>query len=203
MMEKLGRSPQQHRSRITTNRFLTAALKLLKKQTYAELSVIELAKNANRSVGTFYQRFGGKDEFLKILIANFLDSNIDDDVKKWRGKTPKAIFTIYLEDTYNQIRKNRNLWHAALERSSMQPDFWSNFAELRSRRWRLALDAMSESRGRKLTPAQIRRLSVAIQVYNSVINNQVINGPGPLSLDDKEFLQTMSAIAHDIARIGN
>ncbi|PQA89554.1 TetR/AcrR family transcriptional regulator [Hyphococcus luteus] len=202
MMDKLSRSPQQERSRLTTKRFVEAALKLLEKQTYAELSLVDLAKTAKRSVGTFYQRFGSKDEFLKILLTDFLEASIEEGVEKWRGRTPKDILLLFLSDTYEHVRRNRNLWHAALERSAAQPDFWSNFTDLRMQRLTLAVEAMEESRGKKLSPAEYRRLTVAIQVFNSVVNNQVINSPGPLSLDDDKFLPTMTKIALDVAGFG-
>ncbi len=202
MMDKLSRSPQQERSRLTTKKFVEAALKLLEKQTYAELSVVDLAKTAKRSVGTFYQRFGSKDEFLKILLTDFLEASIEEGVTKWRGRNPRDIFLLFMSDTYEHVRQNRNLWHAALERSSTQPDFWSTFADLRTRRLSLAVDAMEESRGKKLTQSEQRRLMIAIQVFNSVINNQVINSPGPLSLDDDKFLSTMTKIALDVADLG-
>ncbi|MCK5746286.1 MAG: TetR/AcrR family transcriptional regulator [Oricola sp.] len=201
MMNNINRSPQQHRSRVTTKRFLDAARQLLQKQTYAEMSVNELAKKAKRSVGTFYQRFDGKDEFLNILMLDFFEANIEEDMNNWRGRTAKSVFTIFLKDNYRHICENKNLWHAALERSSTQPDFWSNFADLRTKRFDILLEAMEAGGKRKLTAAEVRRCAVAIQVFNSVINNQVINSPGPLSLDDDAFLPSMTTVALDIAKL--
>lgn len=200
-MNNIMRSPQQHRSRVTTKRFLDAARKLLQKQTYAEMSVNELAKKAKRSVGTFYQRFGGKDEFLNILMMDFFEANIQEDMHHWRGRTARSVFTIFLKDNYRHICENRNLWHAALERSSMQPDFWSGFADSRMKRFNILIDAMEAGGKRKLSAAEVQRCAIAIQVFNSVINNQVINSPGPLLLDDDSFLPAMTTIALNIARL--
>ena len=134
-MDKISRSPQQQRSRVTTQHFVKAAMKLLEKQTYAELSVVELAKTAKRSVGTFYQRFGSKEEFLKVLITEFLETGVGEEAAtRWEGRTAADIFAKFLGDSYYRILKNRNLWHAALGISSSDPSFWTEFGDLRGRR---------------------------------------------------------------------
>ena len=48
-------------------------------------------------------------------------------------------------------------------------------------------------------PFDVIILAVAGQVFNSVMNNQIINSPGPLALDDDEFLPTMAEIALNVA----
>jgi AcrR family transcriptional regulator len=202
MNESIGRLPQQNRSRVTTHQFLAAAQKLLETQTFAELSLTDLAEKAERSVGTFYQRFGSKDELLKVLIRDFLESGVNQPSPEWSGKTEKDIFTSFLGDSYFRIRKNRNLWHAALELSSSDPKFWADFAGLRWRRLDLLVDALEKCRGRKkkMSPEEVRRFAIAVQVFNSVINNQIINSPGPLSLEDDAFLPTMVEIAWNVAQ---
>jgi AcrR family transcriptional regulator len=203
MMDKLNRSPQQQRSRVTTQRFVNAALKLLEKQTYAELSLNDLAKTAKRSVGTFYQRFGSKEEFLKVLITEFLETGVSEEAAaKWEGRSPADIFAKFLGDSYYRILKNRNLWHAALGLSSSDPNFWTAYGDLRGRRLARLVEAIESSRKAKLSPVEIRRFAIAAQVFNSVINNQIINSPGPLSLEDDDFLPTITGIALHVAGLG-
>ncbi|MEZ5892916.1 MAG: TetR/AcrR family transcriptional regulator [Parvularculaceae bacterium] len=200
LTDTTARSPQQERSRVTTAKFVAAAMKLLEKQTFAELSVNELAVTAKRSVGVFYQRFGSKDAFLKILLSSFLETGVGPEAAlKWQGKTPAEIFSKFLMDTHARILAHRNLWHAALELSSSDPTFWGQYGGLRARRFDDLVGAMEKSRGKKLSPAEIRRFAVASQLFNSVINNQIINSPGPLTLDDNEFLPTMTEIALNVA----
>ncbi len=196
MMEKISRSPQQKRSRLTTKQFVDAAVKLLEKQTFAELSVSELAKTAKRSVGTFYQRFGSKEEFLKILITEFLETGVGEEAAmRWEARSPAEIFANFLGDSYDRILQNRNLWHAALELSSSDPNFWAEYGWLRAKRLEQLITAIENSRKKKLTPTEIKNFAIAGQLFNSVINNQIINSPGPLSLGDDEFLPTMTDIA--------
>jgi len=200
MTENVERLPQQNRSRVTAERFIAAAFKLLEKQTFAELSVGDLARAAKRSVGSFYQRFGSKEEFLKILIVDFFETGIGDEaVSLWKGKTAKEVYAKFLQDTYDRILGHRNLWHAILEMSASDPGFWAEFGGFREQRLQDLIAAIETAQARKLTQAETRRLAVAGQVFNSVMNNQIINSPGPLALDDKQFFPTMSQIALDVA----
>ena len=202
--EKNERPPQQNRSRVTAEKFITAAFKLLEKQTFAELSVGDLAKSAKRSVGAFYQRFGSKEEFLKILITDFLDTGIGDEASlTWEGNSAREVYSNFLSDTYHRILSHRNLWHAVLELSANDPTFWAEFGKYREGRLKDLVNAIEDAEGKKLSKEGVRKLAIAGQTFNSVINNQIINSPGPLMLDDKEFLPTMRDIALNVAGFKN
>ena len=194
--------PMQERSRKTAEMFVAAAMELLRDKTYAELSVAELAQRAGRSVGVFYQRFGSKDDFLTVLLRAFFDQSLH-----WRthlaveGLTAEAVYRAYLEEGFRRLLASRNLWHAALERSAADPGFWPAFAEIREQSFTIIRGAVEHALGRELDPAERRRMALAGQVFNSVINNQIINGPGPLQLEDEDFFPELEKIALDIARL--
>ena len=61
------RAPKQRRSQETLRRIREAGLRLVSSQGPDGLTVQEVAKSARSSVGSFYQRFSGKDEFLVDL----------------------------------------------------------------------------------------------------------------------------------------
>ncbi|WP_375204104.1 TetR/AcrR family transcriptional regulator [Hyphococcus sp.] len=202
MAETVERFPQQNRSRVTAERFIAAAFKLLEKQTFAELSVGDFARAAKRSVGSFYQRFGSKEEFLKILIVDFLETGVGDEATSYlEGKTAKEVYSKFLQNTYDRILNHRNLWHAVLEMSASDPAFWGEFGSYREQRLQDLIDAIEKTPHGKLSQAERTRLAVAGQVFNSVMNNQIINSPGPLALDDDQFFPTMAKIALDVAAL--
>lgn len=193
--------PRQERSRQTAERFVAAAMELLRQKTYAELSVAELAKKAGRSVGVFYQRFGSKDDFLEVLLDSFFEDSL-----KWRsafdsGATPTDIYSGFLKRGFDSLRENRNLWHAALERAAAEPEFWSKYGPYRSSAGQITRDALERKLGRPLSDAERRNVALAGQVFNSVINNQIINGPGPLMIEDDDFFPELERISLSIAKL--
>jgi AcrR family transcriptional regulator len=194
-------APRQERSRHTAERFVTAALDLLKSRTFAELSVAEIAAAAGRSVGAFYQRFGSKDDFLEVLLVAFFDRGSEEAAQlEQQGSAAEMLATI-LSRSFGALVANRNLWHAGLQRSAAEPGFWMRFEAARRRTADLDLLALERSAGRPLDEAARHRLALARQVFNSVINNQIINAPGPLRLEDPEFLPELRRVAIQIAAL--
>lgn len=194
-------TPRQERSRKTAGKFVEAAMNLLHEKTYAELSVAELAKEAGRSVGVFYQRFGSKDDFLEVLLDEFFEESLDWRSKFGGGDTPAKVYSGYLKKGFESLRENRNLWHAALERAAGEPDFWSKYGPYRETAGAITRAAIEEKLGREMTDVERRKVALAGQVFNSVINNQIINGPGPLMLEDDDFFPELERIVMAIAEL--
>src|SRR5687767_12609116 len=59
--------PQQRRSRKTLTRIVEAGLAILRERGPDGLTVQEVVARARTSVGSFYQRFAGKEELLRHL----------------------------------------------------------------------------------------------------------------------------------------
>ena len=68
-MPELGHvnPPQQARSRRTLERLVRAALDILEESGPDELTVQAVVARAESSIGSFYARFGGKDDLLEYL----------------------------------------------------------------------------------------------------------------------------------------
>jgi len=187
-------APSQDRSRRTAERFLDAAFKLLESKTFDELSVADLAREAGRSVGAFYQRFGSKDDFLVVLLVAYFETRETSFAKILAEAKDVGLVETVLTDNFTSIMHNRNLWHAALRRSAQAPGFWSQFHRYVQRRPQLMAARIGELRGEPLSEAEVFRMSMALQVFNSVINNQMMNNPGPLTPDRPDFLPKLLAV---------
>ena len=181
----------QDRSRLTAERFLAAALTLLESKTFEALSVADLAKEAGRSVGAFYQRFGSKDDFLTVLLTAYFERGEAETARVLSEGKDEAVVEALLAENFAAIMRNRNLWHAALRRSAEDPGFWAQFHPYAVRGRRLVVERLAELRGAPLADDEARRFGIAIQVFNSVINNQMMNTPGPLTLNDPDFLPSL------------
>ena len=187
-------APSQDRSRLTAERFLEAAFRLLESKTFDELSVADLAREAGRSVGAFYQRFGSKDDFLAVLLTSYFEIREEAFVRMLAEATAEDFVEQVMADNFASIMRNRNLWHAALRKSAQNPGFWRQFHRFIQRRSQLMAARIAELRGQPVSDVEVHRLGIALQVFNSVINNQILNNPGPLTLSSPDFLPTLLGV---------
>lgn len=67
------RPPQQARSRRTLNRLTEAAMELMAEKGVEQTSVAEIVERARSSVGSFYARFDGKEDFVAYLERRVWD----------------------------------------------------------------------------------------------------------------------------------
>ena len=187
-------SASQDRSRKTAERFLDAAFKLLESKTFDELSVADLAREAGRSVGAFYQRFGSKEDFLAVLLVTYFETREAEFLRMLAEAKDDGLIETVLSDNFASLMRNRNVWHAALRKSAQAPGFWSQFHRYVQRRPQMMAARIGELRGETLSDEEVLRLGVGLQVFNSVINNQMMNTPGPLTLGSPDFLPQLLRI---------
>ncbi len=193
--------PQQSRSFKTRQSFVDAGWDILRNQSWESVSITAIAKKAGRSVGVFYQRFGSKDDFLTVLLNRWLETGYAS-LSAWPpAQGGKELIHWYLQDAFDRIRANRYLWRAALQRSWDNPAFWEPFREMGSKRREALSRRLGDLRGRPLTEDEEHRLGQAVQVFNSVLNNALLNDPGPLRIDQAEFLPTLEALFLTVAKL--
>jgi AcrR family transcriptional regulator len=193
--------PQQSRSLRTQQSFVDAGWDILRKQSWESTSITAIAKQAGRSVGVFYQRFGSKADFLTVLLNRWLEMSYAG-LDEWpTAETTDDLIHWYLADVFERIKANHYLWRAALERAMDDPVSWEPFRVMAAKRRATLAERLGEIRGRSLSDAEKQRLDFAVQVFNSVINNALLNDPGPLRVDQKEFLPTLEKIFHTVAAL--
>jgi AcrR family transcriptional regulator len=194
-------TPQQSRSLKTRQSFVDAGWEILRNQSWESVSITAIAKKAGRSVGVFYQRFGSKDDFLTVLLNRWLETGYAS-LNSWPpAQSASELIDWYLRDAFDRIRANRYLWRAALQRSWDNPAFWEPFRAMAGRRREVLFERLGDLRGRPLTADETHRLGQAIQVFNSVLNNALLNDPGPLRVDQPEFLPTLEALFMTVAKL--
>jgi len=193
--------PRQSRSLKTQEGFIEAGWAIVRGQSWESISVTDIAKRAKRSVGVFYQRFGSKEDFLSVLLHRWIESSFATTLFDRPWESADALIDGYLTDTFTRIRDNRFLWRAALQRALDDARSWEPFRELAaSRRQRLA-QGIGQLRGRELSDDERKRMALALQVFNSMINNALLNNPGPLKVEDPEFLPTMLGLFRTVSRL--
>ena len=193
--------PQQSRSMRTQQALIDAGRAILRDTPWEAVSIAMIAQKAERSVGVFYQRFGSKEDFLTVLINLWLAEGYARVEEEREPSSPLAVIERNLNALYEHIRTNRYFWRAALQRAMDDPASWEPFRQLGTAIRQKFADELGVGLGRPLDAAERHRLDLASQVFNSVINNALLNDPGPLRIDQPEFLPTIKQIFLTVAAL--
>ncbi|MBT2185781.1 TetR/AcrR family transcriptional regulator [Sphingobium nicotianae] len=193
--------PKQSRSLQTQQSLIDAGWAILRDTPWEAVSVAMIARQAGRSVGIFYQRFGSKDEFLTVLIKLWLAAGHARLEVARPASTPLAVIDHNLESLYERIRSHRYFWRAALQRAMDDPQSWEPFRQLLAAIRQKFAEELGASRARPLDSSERHRLDLAVQVFNSVLNNALLNDPGPLRIDQAAFLPTLKRIFLTVAAL--
>jgi len=93
----------------TDCKILTAALDLFVRNGFHNVSVHEIQKQANVSIGSIYKHFGGKEGIAKALynhILNEMDELIDDVLNEYKSPTIQCEEIIRLLCGYTETHCN-------------------------------------------------------------------------------------------------
>jgi AcrR family transcriptional regulator len=118
--------PKQARSERTLYRILEAAEELIAEKGLAGLSIPEVARRANSSVGGFYARFRDKNELLRALEERHfkhLSEHLDAvaDAARWQNATAAEIVRGAVDELVDVTNFHRHMMVAFLFRSIQDP----------------------------------------------------------------------------------
>jgi AcrR family transcriptional regulator len=113
------RPVRQERSQRTLERLLDAAEIVILDKGFADAAVVDIARRAGCSVGTFYRRFRDKQTLLHALDERFAEefrATMEEAVapERWQGAPIAEILVGYLEFSLEQGRARAALQRAAL-----------------------------------------------------------------------------------------
>ena len=191
---------KQNRSRKTRDALLAAGWKLLAKTSWDQLSVNDIVAEADSSVGSFYSRFADKDSYFDSLASQWLERRRAESQALYAGLSSVDDYVdAVIMDVYRSVLGSRHFWHAAIIRGVKVPEFWSPFRESGLRRIKECIRLRTAELGRELSAQEIRDIRFAFQMVNGVINNGILNRPGPIMLETREFevalLRSFRAVA--------
>lgn len=192
---------KQARSRETRERLIAAGFRLLRRKTFDELTVAEIARAARCSVGAFYVRFADKDHYFLALIDRFRAQRQAALEELYARTTPETVVSDAVRRECAIVGEHLNLWRAALKRGMTDPGFWEIFRTTGRRATDRFLEYRAACLGRALTPREVADIRFAFQVVRGTLNNTIVNAPGPLSADDPEFLRQLERAFRLVAGI--
>src|SRR3954463_8890912 len=146
------RAPQQQRSRESLERVLRAAEKLLAKRGYEGLTIAEVSRNADLSVGSVYGRFESKDALIYAIHARMLHRMTEGYAKHhpdWAGVDIEDVVSRGIHRLADPMKSERALLRVFMLRAPIDR--------------RLADRASKESR------ALSRRFTAAVMEHRSDI----------------------------------
>lgn len=179
---------KQARSRKTRDALIAAGWKLLARHPWDNVTINDIVKTAGVSVGSFYTRFADKDAYFETLASEWVVRRGAQRIANLQhvGKGEDYLAQAIL-DTYRTTLANHHFWRAALVRGAAHPAFWKPFRELGLRVMARVLELRETELGRSLSEEETRHIRFAFQMANGLINNSIVNRPGPILPGSPEF----------------
>ena len=182
---------RQKRGQITYDALIETCFELLREKEFDQISIAELAQKAGYSVGAFYARFRSKDELFDAMVQQHVQNRRELRQRQFQETNDARLLHALLEETVHYYWGRRGFWRAALIRSIREPAFWAPMRKL-SHEFADALLARFVARaGRALTSAEEANVRFAVQLAFGLINNTILNRPGPFFLEQDLFIDNL------------
>jgi len=182
---------RQKRGQVTYDALIDTAFAMLEEKEFDDISVAELAQRAGYSVGAFYARFRSKDELFEAMVQRHVQNRREVRQRQFSSTDDAALLRELLDETVHYYWGRRRFWRAALIRSIRDPEFWAPMRTL-SHEFADALLARFAARaGRALTRPEEANVRFAVQLAFGLINNTILNRPGPFFLEQELFIDNL------------
>jgi AcrR family transcriptional regulator len=182
---------RQKRGQITYDALIETCFDLLREKDFDRISIAELSRKAGYSVGAFYARFRSKDELFDAMVQQHVQNRRKTRQRQFATTDDATLLHELLDETVRYYWSRRRFWRAALIRSIREPEFWAPMRKL-SHEFADALLARIRARaGRALTKAEDADTRFAVQLAFGLINNTILNRPGPFFLDQELFIDNL------------
>jgi AcrR family transcriptional regulator len=193
--------PRQDRSRDTHDRFVDAAQRLLAKgRSFHEISVAELAKEAEASVGAFYHRFRDKVALLHVLQ---IELNKEGEATanevlvpaRWTGVSLELLIRAFVGLSVSSYRQQHGLRRALLVQMASDRQFRDRAVAL-SRMTCEGLTDVLHARSPELPRAKVRTMiDLCHRMVYGVLDQELLFAEEPPTghpLDDKQLIEQLT-----------
>ena len=182
---------RQKRGQVTYDALIETCFELLREKEFDQISIAELAQKAGYSVGAFYARFRSKDELFDAMVQQHIQNRHKVRQRQFQETNDARLLHALLEETVHYYWGRRGFWRAALIRSIREPAFWAPMRKLSHEFADALLGRLRASAGRALTNAEDANVRFAVQLAFGLINNTILNRPGPFFLEQDLFIENL------------
>ncbi len=181
------RPVKQLRARRSRDRLLDAGQKLVARRPFDQLSVADIARAADCSVGAFYLRFRDKDAFFRALIAQYLAEVRTETSQVFATHGDDRLIGVLVSTTTDRFRRYGGLIRSAIRKRMEDPTVWEPIRQSGHVNADCFVDWLAARHVRKLTVPEDLSVRFAFQVLYGTLNNALVNEPGPLDIEDPAF----------------
>jgi AcrR family transcriptional regulator len=182
---------RQKRGQVTYDALIDTAFALLDEKEFDEISVAELAQKAGYSVGAFYARFRSKHELFDAMVLRHVQNRRAVRKRQFETIGDAELLRELLGETVRYYWSRRRFWRAALIRSIREPEFWAPMRKLSHEFADALLARLAARAGRVLTEQEEANVRFAVQLAFGLINNTILNRPGPFFLEQDLFVDNL------------
>lgn len=183
---------RQGRSKATFHALIKAGRKALDAKSFDEMTIEDIARAADASVGAFYGRFADKETFFsaiqEITVAD-IEAQLTTQLARpdLAAVSDAEFLAAIARFSVGVFRAHRGLYIASFKHSSARPGAWSPIRRLGynvSGQFARELGPRLRKLGKPMSERDIR---IGLQFMSGLLVNAVLNDPGPLSLDDEKM----------------
>jgi AcrR family transcriptional regulator len=182
---------RQKRGQVTYDALIETCFDLLREKEFDQISIAELAQKAGYSVGAFYARFHSKDELFDAMVQQHVQNRRKVRQRQFEGTNDAGLLHELLDETVRYYWGRRRFWRACLIRSIREPAFWTPMRKLSHEFADALLGRLRDRAGRALTSAEDANVRFAVQLAFGLINNTILNRPGPFFLEQDLFIENL------------
>ena len=125
-VENVSRKPLQGRSKASLERMLATARELMLERGDEDFTLQDVSQRGNVSIGSIYLRFESKENLVRAVIANFLDSLAEEENAMFNSimancTTLGEFVPAYVRSYAEVLRRNAPLLRLSMRRASIDP----------------------------------------------------------------------------------
>ena len=182
--------PRQLRSKATLQALFNAGMRVCEAKEFKSVTISELSRAANISVGTFYGRFKNKDVFfaaLQEIAAESIEASVRRAAaaENFRAHADDEAVNVLIAAWLAPVREYRGVIKASLNRGlSAQPGAWSPLRRAGKNVSEVFVGELGPRIARRGQRSPERDIRIAMQFVFGLVVNSIVNDPGPLSLNE-------------------
>lgn len=178
----------QQRSRQQRDRLLKAGERVFAENGFWQSHVVDIAKRAGCSVGSFYRRFHDKEAFFFALQSDMAahgERNITAffEDPACLSEPIGEVFVRLVRNTARTMKGIEGYYRALFELSLRGHDVWPPMRKIEVFEAQKVLELLKR-RGRPLPDADIDRVHLAVRMMHGQIISVMLHGPGPYASQD-------------------